>query len=110
QSRAKGRARVPLAISRAILLSLLLIILADPVLTVRLTSTPRPLLYVLFDGTDSMAIEDEMSDEQRARLAAAAGLDASSSEQPEAPRLNRMQYIRALVTSQPNNLLARLSE
>src|SRR4051812_46449502 len=55
--RARG-VRIALAISRALLLSLLLLFLAEPVLVVRIISHPRPLLWLLFDGTDSMAIQD----------------------------------------------------
>jgi hypothetical protein len=70
----RRKTRAALAVLRAVLLGLLLIILAEPVLTVKLTSSPRPLLWVLFDGTDSMAIEDEMPDAERERLALAVGL------------------------------------
>lgn len=85
QQRVRGKARVVLAISRAVLLGLLLVILADPVLNLRLTSNPRPLVYVLFDGTDSMGIQDEMTDEQRARLAQAVGLDAAAAGEAPQP-------------------------
>ena len=55
QHRRRGRARIALASVRAILLSLLLLILAEPILTVRVASRLRPSLWLLFDGTDSMA-------------------------------------------------------
>ena len=58
----RQRLAAALAVLRALLLGLLSVILAEPVLTLKLTSSPRPLLWVLFDGTDSMAIEDEMPD------------------------------------------------
>ena len=74
QYRRKRGARIALALMRAVLLSLLLLILAEPVLTVRITSRLRPALWLLFDGTDSMAIADEFSESDRARLAEAVGL------------------------------------
>src|SRR5436190_884366 len=48
--------RLALGIFRGILLALLLVTLADPVLQLNLVNRQRPLLYVAFDGTDSMAI------------------------------------------------------
>ena len=63
-----------LAVGRALLLITLFLILADPVLKMDFTSRPRPLLYVVFDGTESMDIQDEMSEAERARLAKAVGL------------------------------------
>ncbi len=76
QPRGRRGSRLALAVLRALLLSVLFLFLADPVLNVEITSQPRPLLWVLFDGTDSMGIEDELPDTQRARLSAATGLGA----------------------------------
>lgn len=106
-------ARVLLAISRAALLSLLLVILAEPVLTVRITSRLRPALWLLFDGTDSMAITDEMPEDQRVRLAEAVGLandPAASKPGKEPPRLSRAEYVKALIQKEDKNLLRRLAE
>ena len=122
-----------LAIGRAVLLMALFLILADPVLKMDFTSRPRPLLYVVFDGTESMDIQDEMTDVERARLAAAVGLTdnngspaATAADQgsangaagkgplaaPYSPtaRLSRMQYVKALVSKPTDNLLSRLEE
>ncbi len=76
-----------LAIGRAALLGLLFLILADPVLKMQLTSRPRPLLWVLFDGTESMDIQDEMPEAERARIAEAVGLPTGSAE-PKAAEPN----------------------
>ena len=55
-----------LAVCRAVLLMLMLfMILAEPVLKLEFTSRPRPVLWVLFDGTESMDIQDEMTESQR---------------------------------------------
>ncbi len=120
-----------LAASRAVLLVALLLILTDPVLKMDFTSRPRPLLYVLFDGTESMEIQDEMPEAERARLAAAVGLSPAGSSvdtnasgksaanaanngvrtsiSPTA-RLSRMEYVKALVNKPTENLLSRLKE
>ena len=120
-----------LAASRAVLLAALLLILADPVLKMDFTSRPRPLLYVLFDGTESMEIQDEMPESERARLAAAVGLspaggsvETNASDKSAAnatdngvrtsisptARLSRMEYVKALVTKPTENLLSRLKD
>ena len=69
-----------LAISRAILLAMLFLILAEPVLKMEFTSRPRPLLWVIFDGTESMDIQDEMTESERSRLARAVGLTTLSGD------------------------------
>ncbi|HKD37780.1 MAG TPA: vWA domain-containing protein, partial [Pirellulales bacterium] len=78
QPRKRKKTITLLTISRAILLAMLFLILAEPVLKLEFTSRPRPLLWVLFDGTESMEIQDEMTDRQRARLAEAVGLTNGS--------------------------------
>jgi hypothetical protein len=52
--------RILLTVLRGAMLSLLVVLLADPVLRVSIKQAPRPLLWVLFDGSESMAIEDEL--------------------------------------------------
>jgi len=99
--------RIALACSRAILLSLLLLILAEPILTVQLTSRPKPLFWILFDGTDSMGIQDQSTREEKERLARAAGILPGDEKNPE--ELSRAAYIRALIRKKDSNLLERLS-
>ncbi len=57
QQRGHVAARSVLAVLRAGVLCLLLMALAQPILEVTVGSRQRPLLYLVFDGTDSMAIE-----------------------------------------------------
>jgi hypothetical protein len=60
QKHGKPKTRMFLGGLRAALLCLLFMILADPILEIQLVNHPKPLFWVLFDGTDSMAIEDKL--------------------------------------------------
>jgi len=113
--------RMGLAAARALVLCLLLVILAEPVLTVRVTSRLRPTLWMLFDGTDSMALSDEMPQAKRGQLAEAVGLVPESGKSPSSPRKpssagepskppRRVDYVKALLRKQGNNLLERLGD
>ncbi len=108
--------RLALAVSRALLLSLLVFILAEPVLTVRIASRLRPALWILFDGSDSMAVADDMPEDQRARLAEAtgAGTPSPSTTSPGTNRLrvSRIDYVKALLAKgeDDTNLLAQLNK
>lgn len=84
--------RLMLAIGRGLLLCLILLALADPILIAKLTTTPRPWLWVLFDGTDSMAIQDD---------------DATGGE-GETHR-SRTQQVQQLLRKPDDNLLRELS-
>ncbi len=107
--------RLLLGVSRGLLLVLLFLILADPILTLKITNRPRPLLWVLFDGTDSMGIQDELSESERARLAKAVSLDATADTKSpgdstaDSTALSRMDYVRAKL-KQPDNVFARLEK
>lgn len=107
QKRARVGARVALSIARALLLCLIFLILTDPVVSVKLVSHPRPLLWLLFDGTDSMAIEDELSDVERASLNKAAGVQDGATA---GGKLSRQGYIQSFVKQPDENLLKKLSE
>lgn len=108
-------ARAGLAVARGLLLALLFITLAAPVLRLRVVNEQKPYLYVVFDGTDSMAIEDELPEAQRKALADATGLQELSpqSKDPKSPpaastgQPNRMDYVKALL-SKNDNVLAKL--
>lgn len=92
---------------RAAVLSLVVVMLADPVLRLSFKHTPRPLLWLLFDGTESMAIEDDLEPDERAALAKAVGADDESSGNP--PR-SRQDFVAAWVRRQDDNLLSALAE
>lgn len=105
------RIRLGLAIARALVLCLLLIALAEPTLVVRLTNSPRPWLWVLFDGTDSMAIEDEYASPDRVRLAQATGLQVpQAANTTGTAKVSRIQYVQSLLRKKDENLVKQLSE
>lgn len=61
------RTRWLLAALRAAAAAVLVLLLADPVLQLSMRSSPRPLLWILFDGSESMAIEDEADGKKTSR-------------------------------------------
>ena len=114
-------ARIGLATSRGLLLAVLFITLADPVLRLRVVNEQKPYVYVIFDGTDSMAIEDELPEAQRKALVEATGFKETapsklekekdpSKTDPAAPSTGqptRMDYVKALL-NRNDNVLAKL--
>jgi hypothetical protein len=69
-------ARAALTALRAAALGLLLVMLAEPVVEVVYSHQRRPVLWLLLDGTESMAIVDTYSGPDRDRLFEAVGLPA----------------------------------
>jgi len=105
QTSAKKGARIGLGICRALVLVLLVIMLAEPVLEAEVSSTPRPMMYVMIDGTDSMAIRDDLPEGERDEMITAVGYTGETDE-----RLSRAQYVEALLSKEEDNLLEKLSE
>lgn len=110
QRRGSRGARVALGLSRGLLLILLLLTLADPVLRVSLTDVKPPVVYLVFDGTDSMAIQDEYPDEQQSALAQATGYQSPQDAAKTNRKPSRADYLQALLRKPQNNLLSRLAE
>jgi len=102
QQHGSGRRRIALGIVRGVVLLLLLIALADPVLQLNLVHEQRPLVYVIFDGTESMSIADEYSSREQAALDRAVGAGGSS-------KRSRIEYVQKLIRKPQDNLLKRLS-
>ena len=110
QSGLTARTRIVLAMLRAGLLCLVVVMLADPVLRLSLKHVPRPLLWVLFDGTESMAIQDEISDVLRTSLEEASGItEQLPKEETTKPHRSRQDYVAAWVRKQHNNVLSALA-
>lgn len=106
QHRGSRAARLGLGLSRGLLLGLLLLTLADPVLCLSLTDVKPPLLYLVFDGTDSMAIEDEYPAAQQAALAKAVQWRPPDDQATRKP--SRVDHLRAFLRRSENNFVDRL--
>ncbi|MGA2031123.1 MAG: hypothetical protein ABSG68_02600, partial [Thermoguttaceae bacterium] len=101
------------AILRATVLCLLLLLLAEPVLRVTEVGFKRPALWLLFDGTDSMGMVDELPAAERTALADSLAIDRRQDEAApaaEPPRHSRMDYVKALVEKEDQNVFRRLGE
>ncbi len=107
QPRGSWTARFALAICRGLLLALLFLTLANPVLRVSLTNVQPPLVYVVFDGTESMEIEDPYPDSRRAELAESLGL---SPELRSRESLSRVDCVRSFLQRPEANVLQTLAD
>ncbi len=112
--------RLALAICRGLLLALLLVTLADPVLQLTVVNKQKPFLYLVFDGTDSMAIEDELPEAERKAIETAVDYQgpkqapetrevSTSNPQPAPAGPSRMDYVAALLRKRSDNFLTRLT-
>jgi hypothetical protein len=110
--------RFSLGVCRGLLLALLLVTLADPVLRLTVVNQQKPFLYLVFDGTDSMAIEDELPDSERKAIEEAVDYQPAPRERnvsqsepvtAEAAAPSRMDYVQALLRKDQGNLIAELT-
>lgn len=106
QTRGSARSRGLLGVLRGGLLCLLLLTLANPILHLTLTEIRRPRVYLVFDGTESMAIRDDWTDEQRRQFEQ----DAQLSLPSDGRSPTRQDLVRSLLTRPANNLLQRLTK
>jgi hypothetical protein len=106
-------ARTVLAVLRSTALCLLLLVLAQPILSVWVSGQQRPALCVLIDGTESMDQRDAYSDAERDKLDKAVGLgnkNEKDSSAAKTERRSRMEYIQALLQKDDGSLLKQLSK
>ena len=109
QPQRKRASQIVLMVSRASLLCLLLLFLAEPTVVAHLTTRPRPLVWLLFDGTDSMNIADDLPAAERKQLDQVADRPASEpSESVAAP--TRLDYLKGVIERKRENIIAKLSE
>src|SRR5262245_55399348 len=105
--------RLGLGLIRGTVLAMLLVTLADPVLQLTVASRQQPRLFVVFDGTDSMAIEDELPTSERAAMEMAVGWQGrggAATNSPGSPKPTRMEYVQALLHKEKGNLLQELTD
>jgi len=104
----KKKARVGMAIFRAVLLALFVWVLAEPMPTVKVRQSPRPLLLILFDGTDSMNIPDVLPPKAQVAIADALGAEAPAFAVGTGP--TRQELVRAAVGSKKLDWLSALGK
>lgn len=107
QGSRSSTSRVVLAVIRAGVLCVLLLFLAEPVFKIDAATLTRPVLWLLFDGSESMSIADELSETEREQTAKAVGLADPS---PDALPLSRMDYVKALMLKDDGAFVRRLAE
>ncbi|HEV3022778.1 MAG TPA: hypothetical protein VGX76_09925, partial [Pirellulales bacterium] len=113
QPRRRPAARVLLSTCRSLLLCLPLVILAEPVLRLTIAGDERPLVWLLFDGSRSMSMEDPLPKDEFSRLAAALEFEPppganGAGESAGALRVARVDWLRAMLKQRSDNLLRLL--
>jgi len=106
ERRIRRHRRVWLAVLRAGVLALMFFFVAGPILEIVYRETPQPLVYLLFDGTESMGIRDRFDSKTEQALRDASGLAARRSD-GSAP--SRMEYLQALLRKSDDNLVEALN-
>lgn len=105
--------RTTFAVLRALLLVLLVLFLAEPTLEMRVSTHPKPWLWLLIDGSSSMAIEDEQpattGDATPSDGAAAAAAELPTGSPPPL-RKPRIETLRELLRDAKQNVIAKLGE
>ena len=102
------RGRVAMAICRATLLAGLLVLIAEPVISLGVRHTPRSLLLLLFDGTDSMNIADDPAADSRGDLEAALADETPGLKVGGRP--TRLDLTRVAIQSEKLDVLGKLNE
>jgi hypothetical protein len=104
QNKGQPAARGALGLFRGSILALLIVTLADPVLELAVVNRQRPLVCVVFDGTESMAIADELTTGERRAMEDLVGPRGDAPANP-----SRMDYVQSLLRRKQNNLFTRLA-
>lgn len=104
QRTASRGSRVLFGLCRGLVLLMLVVTLADPVLELGIVNRQRPVIAVVFDCTESMAIVDNYSPDLRRKIDAAIGETASGTAQR-----SRIDDVKALLRREQTNLVGQLS-
>ena len=83
QRRGPAWVRTCLGFARGILLALLLLTLAAPVIRIAGRRIEAPVLYLAFDGTESMELSDDYTPDFNSKLAESTGVDPTSATRRE---------------------------
>jgi len=101
--------RLTLSALRGGLFALLAVLLADPVLQISIKQLPKPSLWLLFDGTESMSIQDRLPAAAEEMLAKAVGLERPAARPAEVIP-TRQEYVAAWLRRGADNVLGRLAK
>lgn len=104
-----SKRRVVLTVLRAAALAGLVTILAEPVVSMMVDERPKPLLLVLFDGTESMSFEDNLPDETIAELAKVAK-DEDGNPLDDVTGISRVELIRRVLINEQLPAFTQLAE
>ena len=108
QKTAEKKSRIFPAVLRALALLLFVIVLAEPQLEARVRETPRSLLLVLFDGTESMGFKDKLTGEALTELADVIK-DDQGKPVVDIEDVSRLDLIKGILSNKQNKLLDDLS-
>ena len=103
QHHGSRRTRRLLAVLRSVLLCGMVLILAEPVVTLIRRERQKPLLAVVIDGTESMNQNDALSSEDRAALRSAGGTTESGTP-------SRLEWVKSVLMAEDGATLRALSE
>ncbi|MBA4030819.1 MAG: hypothetical protein C0478_07995 [Planctomyces sp.] len=109
------KAKTLLAALRGTVLSLVVLILAEPILELKFVSSPKPWLWVLLDGSESMAIQDEAevndtSSSSSDRPAADGSASSGSAASGNSAGATRADQVRNIFQEEAQASLKALSE
>jgi len=112
QPHGRTKTGMALAVGRAVLLVLLMLVLGNPHLQITYAHRPKPVLWMLFDGTDSMAIQDDYTAAEKEKLAQATAVESLNDEVKTNAKggYARQDYVKALLTKDKDNLFDKLAE
>ncbi|MEX2216974.1 MAG: BatA domain-containing protein [Phycisphaeraceae bacterium] len=109
QRTAPGRARTVLMLLRAVVLGLLIAILAEPTLIADIRATPKSLLLVLFDGSESMSFQDKIPGDTIQDLAKIVR-DERGNPISHLDGVSRQDLVKKVLASPQNKALEELSK
>ncbi len=104
-----SKARWLLAAIRALVLALLVLILAEPILELKFISYPKPWLWVLLDGSESMEITDENEVEPDVPMTKGTGASEASGPTSQ-PLLSRSERVRQALEKDGGKAVQELAE
>jgi len=109
QRTAEKKSRVFPAILRSVALLLLILVIAEPQLEAQVRETPRSLLLVLFDGSESMGFKDKLGGEAITELSKVIK-DEKGRPTADLEDVSRLDLVQKVLSNSQNTLLDELSK